>query len=142
VPQPVTPPPAASSPLAPDPGVGSADATQYVEVPRIGKGKVVGVLVGIDGEFEGELFGIHEGDNKIGRSQECGVHLLDPKVSREHAMIAYDDEVLLILPLSGKNPTYLNDEMVEEGDQLSDGDKLRFGSSGSSTFRFRTIEGL
>jgi predicted component of type VI protein secretion system len=105
------------------------------------KGELVGVLVGIDGELKGHMYGVTDGDNKLGRSQECDLNLLDPKISREHAMIASEDGVLLILPLSDKNPVFLNDSVVDEGDQLSDGDKLRLGNSGSSTFRFRTIEG-
>jgi hypothetical protein len=154
---PPAPPPAAQpayqEPVPPAPAVpatqrpaapakpSSAEATQYVTVPGFSHGELIGVLVGIDGQLKGDVFKVMDGDNRIGRSQECDIHLLDPKVSREHAMIAYDDGVLLILPLNEKNPVYLNDDVIEEGDQLSDGDKLRFGNPGSSVFRFRTIEG-
>jgi pSer/pThr/pTyr-binding forkhead associated (FHA) protein len=146
---PATAPPAAAAPPprpAPKPAArprsDSAEATQYVTVPGLAKGELVGVLVGIDGELKGQMFAVMDGDNKLGRAQECEVNLLDPKISREHAMIACEDGVLLILPLSDKNPVYLNDEIVDEGDQLSDGDKLRLGNPGSSSFRFRTIDGL
>ena len=149
--QPVAPRPPAPAPSVPatqrpsaparPAGPSSAEATQYVTVPDFSAGELVGVLVGIEGELKGEIFKVKDGDNRIGRSQECDIHLLDAKVSREHAMIAYDDGVLLILPLNDKNPTVLNDEFIDEGDQLSDGDKLRFGNPGSSIFRFRTIEG-
>ncbi len=110
-------------------------------IPGFSRGTLVGVLVGIEGELKHEMFKVMDGDNKIGRSQECDIHLLDPKVSREHAMIAFDDGILLILPLTDKNPVFLNDTAIDEGDQLNDGDKLRFGNPGSSEFRFRTIEG-
>ncbi len=105
-------------------------------------GALIGVIVGIEGELKGEIFKVGEGDNRLGRAQNCDIQLLDPKVSREHAMIIFEDGVIMVLPLNDKNPIYLNDEMVDEGDQLSDGDKLRFGNVGASVFRFRTIEGL
>lgn len=138
-PTPQAPPP---RPAAPRSSVNDAEATQYVTVPGFSEEALIGVLVGVDGELKDEIFKVRQGDNKLGRSPECAVHLLDPKVSREHAMILSEDGVLLILPLSQKNPVFLNGEVVDEGDQLSDGDVLRLGNPGASTFRFRTIEGL
>jgi hypothetical protein len=140
------PPPAATAPPpvappAPRPVV-SSEATQYVTVPSIADGELVGVLVGIAGELKGQMFKIFDGDCRLGRSQDCDVVLLDPKVSREHAKILGEGSEMVIIPLSERNPIYINDEKVEEADQLSDGDMLRLGNPGSSTFRFRTIEGL
>jgi hypothetical protein len=137
--RPATPPPA-PAPSAPQ--VGSADKTQYVTIPAIDVGQLVGVLVGLAGELEGQIFKLFDGDCKLGRSESCDVVLLDPKVSREHAKILTEGGEMVIIPLSDKNPVYVNDEQVEEADQLSDGDLLRLGSPGSSIFRFRTIEGL
>ncbi len=140
-PPPASPPPAAPA-RTPEPGVGSADATQYVEAPALRSDELVGVLVGIGGALKGEIYRVYDGENKLGRSEACDVNLLDAKISREHAMIVCDEGTLLILPLTAKNPTSLNDETLDEGDELSDGDVLRLGNPGSSTFRFRTVEGL
>jgi pSer/pThr/pTyr-binding forkhead associated (FHA) protein len=100
---------------------------------------VVAVLVGIDGELKGEIHPIHEGENEIGRAPGCDVSLSDPRISRRHATIVHEDDILMIIPLAEANPVHLNDTTVDEADSLSDGDKIRFG--GGSTFRFRTIEG-
>jgi len=138
--QPSVPPPApAPRPAAP---AASSEATQYVTVPPIDEGELVGLLVGIAGELKGQVFKLFDGDCRLGRSQECDVVLLDPKVSREHAKILGEGGEMVIIPLSDRNPVYLNDEKVSEADQLSDGDMLRLGNPGSSSFRFRTIEGL
>ena len=100
---------------------------------------LVAVLVCIDGELKGEIYRIHAGENEIGRDAGCDVCLPDPRISRRHATIVHEDDVLLIIPLAEKNPVQLNDAAVDEADPLADGDKIRFG--GGSTFRFRTIEG-
>jgi predicted component of type VI protein secretion system len=99
------------------------------------------VLVGIDGKLDGEIYRLYAGDNKLGRGQDCDLHLLDPQISREHATVIHEDGVFAVLPLSDKNPVFINDERVEDGCELSDGDKLRLGNPGSSSFRFRSIQG-
>jgi pSer/pThr/pTyr-binding forkhead associated (FHA) protein len=129
-------------PPRPASSAAGSEATQYVTVPGISGSNLVGVLVGIDGPLKDETFKIFDGDNKIGRASECDVQVLDPKVSRVHAMIASEGGVLLILPLNKQNPVYLNGEVLDEGDELSDGNTLRLGNVGASTFRFRIIEGL
>lgn len=98
---------------------------------------VTAVLVGIEGELLGKLYALTDGENKLGRAETCEIVLMSPTISREHANIVHQDGVFAIIPLSDKNRTYLNDEVVE-GCELSDGDKLRMGRT---TFRFRTIEG-
>lgn len=109
--------------------------------PRIAQGKLTGVLVGISGQLEGEIHKIFDRDMRLGRAETSDVKLLDPKISREHAKIVAVDGDLMIVPMTDKNPVYVNDHVVEEAEQLSDGDKLQFGNPGASVFRFRTIEG-
>ena len=99
---------------------------------------LVGVLVGIEGKLKGRMFRVGDGESKLGRSELCEVHLLDPQISREHAQIVHQEGVLVLRALSPENPIQLNGEPVDDADQLSDGDKLKLGGS---SFRFRTIEG-
>jgi hypothetical protein len=145
-PAPSPPPSAASPPPAPTAGrpaarADSAEATQYVTVPGMGNETLLGVMVGIGGQLEGEIYKVFDRDVKLGRAQDCDLKLLDPKISREHARIVVVDGALMVVPLSEKNPVYVNDQAVEEAEQLSDGDKLQLGNPGTSVFRFRTIEG-
>jgi pSer/pThr/pTyr-binding forkhead associated (FHA) protein len=119
----------------------SGEATQYVSAPRIEQGRLAGVLVGISGQLEGEIHKVFERDMRVGRGDTSDIKLLDPKVSREHAKIVSVDGDLMIVPMTDKNPVYVNEHVVEEAEQLSDGDKLQLGNPGASVFRFRTIEG-
>lgn len=142
-PPPVAPPPAAPPAAPPQPAAPSAGRmgeapTQYITAPKLDSGPVAGVLVGIEGELEGEVYKIRPGENKLGRSESCDVVLPSVKISREHATIFHEEGIFGIAPLSDKNATFVNDEPIEAS-ELSDGDVIRMGSS---TFRFRTIEGL
>jgi pSer/pThr/pTyr-binding forkhead associated (FHA) protein len=134
-------PPSSPPPAPPAARADSAEATQYVTVPGMGNETLLGVMVGIGGQLEGEIYKVFDRDVKLGRAQDCDLKLLDPKISREHARIVVVDGALMVVPLSDKNPVYVNDQVVEEAEQLSDGDKLQLGNPGTSVFRFRTIEG-
>ena len=105
--------------------------------PTKPESRVTAVLVGIEGELVGKLYAISDNENKLGRAETCGIILMSPTISREHANIVHQDGVFAVIPLSDKNRTFLNDEVVD-GCEISDGDKLRMGRS---TFRFRTVEG-
>lgn len=141
-PAPAPPPPAPSPPpQAPAPGAGSrgisSAATQYLSVPQAPKGGVVGVLVAVDGELEGTLCAVRDGENKLGRAEDCEIVLPSVKISREHAKIVHSDGVFAIVPLKEENPTFVNEEATE-GAELRDGDLVRLGQT---TLRFRTIQG-
>ncbi|MEZ4217985.1 MAG: FHA domain-containing protein [Myxococcota bacterium] len=134
--------PAPAMPPAPRPpaagGNTSAAETEYHRIPTLG-GSVCGVLVGIEGEEEGELYALRDGRNKLGRGEQCDVVFRSQslKFSREHAEIVHDHGLFVIASLAEQNPTFVNGEPVD-GSELKDGDAVRLGRS---TFRFRTIEG-
>jgi hypothetical protein len=119
----------ASSPDAP---------TQYHQTASYRKDEVIGVLVAIDGELKGQVFGLFDGENVLGRSQSSDAVLASKWISREHAMVVHQEGVFAVVPLTEKNRTYVNDREVD-GAELSDGDSLRLGRT---TFRFRSIEGM
>lgn len=120
------PPPAAANP---------AGATEYVDVRAMLPNQVVGVLVAIEGELEGEVYRIYDGENRLGRSPDCEIELPSRKISREHTKLIHQDGMFVIAPLSDQNPTILNDERTD-GAELSDGDTIKLGRT---TFKFRSI---
>jgi hypothetical protein len=133
------PVPEPAAPVAAPPAPDSSDATRFDLPPEEStRPEVAGVMVAIDGELAGLVCPVHDGENKLGRSEACDVVLPSMKISREHATIVHQDGVFAILPLSDRNPTYVNEEVIS-GCELSDGDSVRMGRS---TFRFRTIQGL
>lgn len=99
---------------------------------------VLGVLVAIDGELEGEIFPLHDGDNRLGRSEAGEIVLASQWISREHAILVHHDGIFALVPLSESNRTYVNGEEVD-GIEVADSDLIRLGHT---TFRFRTIEGM
>jgi hypothetical protein len=121
---------------APPPRPAAEDgATRYVSVPTIARGRVAGVLVAVEGELEGQIFAIRDGENRLGRAAGCEVRLDSEWISREHALLMHTGGVFAIKPLTPKNPTFLNDEQTE-GAEVKDGDLIRLGRT---SFRFRSV---
>jgi predicted component of type VI protein secretion system len=104
-------------------------------VRSLSPAQVVGVLVAVEGELEGSVYRVINGDNRLGRSNSCEIEMPSKKISREHAKIVHRDGVFAIMPLSDQNPTILNDEPTE-GAELQDGDYVRLGRT---TLRFRSV---
>ena len=111
--------------------------TRLIPTPVTPRGAVVGVLIGISGRLSGEVYKVHDGENRMGRLKSADIALdaRDDTVSREHALIIHQDGAFGLKPLRADNPTWVNGEQVDQGIPLSDGDQIRVGQS---TFRFRT----
>jgi hypothetical protein len=127
--------PAPPAPSVPSPARADQGKTEYVDVNSIVSTHVVGVLVAVDGELEGQVFKLQDGENRLGRSTGCDVELPSKKISREHAKIIHQGGVFAIAPLSDQNPTLVNDEPTEGG-ELRDGDYVKVGRT---VLRFRSI---
>jgi len=130
MPSPGYSPPRGASPTP----AGAQGETKYQAALSI-RGKTVGVLIAVEGELEGEVFRVPDGDCQLGRSEGCEVQLPSEWISREHAKVKHQDGLFVIAPLSDKNPTFVNDERTE-GTELKDGDFVKLGRT---TFRFRTV---
>ncbi|MBW2722802.1 MAG: FHA domain-containing protein [Deltaproteobacteria bacterium] len=131
-----TPAPATPKPVA------SGDETLYVSPDAETQNEIAGVLVGLFGEAKGQVFTVPEGQSTLGRADSCEIHVLDAKISREHAAISCVDGTVEVRALNERNPIIVNDGDGAETQSVADGDKIRFGNAGASIFRFRTIDGL
>ena len=69
-----------------------------------------------------------EGRARIGRSEESDVFLVDPSVSRTHAVVEVDGIEPIVRDLGSTNGTFVNGERVEAR-PLRDGDELMFGNT-------------
>lgn len=65
---------------------------------------------------------------RIGRSEEGEVVLVDPSVSRAHAVVEIGSRGAIVRDLGSKNGTYVNGRRIES-ETLRDGDELRFGNT-------------
>jgi hypothetical protein len=81
----------------------------------------------VEGVPPGEIYAI-EGRSRIGRSDDGEIVLLDPSVSRAHAVVEVRAGEAIVRDLSSTNGTYLNGRRIESG-SLQDGDELRFGNT-------------
>ena len=134
--RPPAPPPQPPEPASHRTDSSPADETIY-ETVSTGRPSVRGVLIGVKGRLEGQIYAIADGENKLGRHETATVVLPSQRISREHAMlVSRPDGSFTIAPLSDKNPTLVNGERTE-GTELKDGDDCTLGDV---TFRFRSVD--
>lgn len=69
-----------------------------------------------------------KGKARIGRSEEGEVVLVDPSVSRAHAVVEIGRGGAFVRDLGSTNGTFLNGRRIE-AESLRDGDELRFGNT-------------
>lgn len=101
---------------------------------------VVGWLVGTKGAYRGQSFNLKSGRNKIGRSHEMDVKLLnDDSVSRSSAaVIIFDAKAgqFFIIPGDSDSLCYVNDAAVYERRELTGYEQLEFGDAGMNQYVF------
>jgi FHA domain/FhaA, N-terminal domain len=68
------------------------------------------------------------GTTRVGRGDEGEIVLLDPSVSRAHAIVEFDAGEPVVRDLDSTNGTYVNGRRVRV-ESLRDGDELRFGNT-------------
>lgn len=78
---------------------------------------------------DGRAVPIDKGGLKIGRMTDNDLVLDDPKVSRYHAHILPSRAGLLIKDLHSANGIYINEEPIDSGSVLADGDAVRIGAT-------------
>lgn len=97
---------------------------------------VVGVVVAVEGEFEGRAFPLFEGSNRLGREEACEICLPSEQVAPQHACIEYRSGFFRLEHI-GEVEVRVNFE-PSTGALLRDGDILQLGMT---TLRFRSIVG-
>ena len=63
----------------------------------------------------------------IGRAEECNLRVNSEAISRQHCVICFDNQEVLIRDLGSRNGTYVNGERLEAPRRLVLGDQLRVG---------------
>ena len=117
---------------------GRSIGTQTIIEPssRQKQGRVVGVLIGIKGNLEDEVYKIFDGEHKIGRGEDCQPRLPSERISREHARLIHENGRFAIESMNERNPTMINSIEKTSG-TLKDGDELKLGRI--DVFRFRAV---
>jgi hypothetical protein len=116
-----------------DPGLAP---TRVEGAVRAGRPRVVGVVVAVEGEFEGRAFPLFEGTNRLGREHVCEICLPSERVAPQHVCIEYRSGFFRLERIA-EPEVRVNFEPVA-GSLLRDGDAIQLGMT---TFRFRSIVG-
>ena len=112
-------------------------------------------LVVINGVDLGKKYSLAQNQTIIGRSSKVDIQIDEDSISRNHAVIENDGDMILIRDLKSTNGTYVNDKPVDER-SLRDGDQVKIGRtifkflSGSNVeasyhdeiYRLTTTDGL
>jgi len=101
-------------------------------------GLVSGRLEILNGGFEGMSYALSDQEIVIGRNPTTDITLLDEGISREHALVLYDEDGpgYVIEDLQSTNGTKVNGKRVRSA-SLVDGDQIQIGQT---LFRFVLIK--
>ena len=72
----------------------------------------------------------------LARDQRVDVAILDPLVSRQHALVELDSGGYLVTDLNSANGTFINDAPLTAPVRLRVGDLVKFGGT---VFRFQPL---
>lgn len=110
--------------------------TRALTLPHVARPRVAGVLVVVEGEFEGRAFPLFEGTNRIGREHICEICLPSERLAPLHVCIECRAGSFRIERIA-EPELRVNLEPVARS-LLRDGDAIQIGMT---TFRFRSIVG-
>ncbi|MFH1059569.1 MAG: FHA domain-containing protein [Pseudomonadota bacterium] len=79
------------------------------------------------GSQAGQTFSLGPGAHRVGRSQDCPVHLTDPTVSRHHAELVVSADGLAVRDLDSTSGTLVQGRSVKEA-RLERGQTVSFGT--------------
>lgn len=93
----------------------------------------------LNGGFEGMTYDLSDEEVVIGRNPTTDITLLDEGISREHALVLFDedDSQFVIEDLQTTNGTKVNGRRVRSA-SLVEGDEIQIGQT---LFRFALIKG-
>ena len=92
----------------------------------------------LNGGFEGMTYELDADEVVIGRNPTTDITLLDEGISREHALVLYDEDTpgYVIEDLASTNGTKLNGKRIRSA-ALAEGDQLQIGQT---LFRFVLVK--
>ncbi|MFO1065740.1 MAG: FHA domain-containing protein [Pirellulales bacterium] len=82
-------------------------------------------LTAINGNAQGTRYDIERDIVILGRHPDCDIQLEVGAVSRQHARILRQGEVLKLEDMNSRNGTFVNGQAIKEATTLADGDLIR-----------------
>lgn len=96
------------------------------DIQAAGSGAVVGFLVS-RGPKAGSRYRLDPGVSSLGRHPESTIFFDDITVSRRHAEVDFDGQVVTVKDVGSLNGSYVNNQSLDQPRQLADGDVLQIG---------------
>lgn len=82
----------------------------------------------LSGNQVGQIFPLKEGKNMVGRGNNCQIRFDDMNISKEHALIVYENNQLTLMDNQSRNGTFLNGVLINRS-SLKSGDKVSFNQT-------------
>ncbi|MCA9630772.1 MAG: FHA domain-containing protein [Myxococcales bacterium] len=73
-------------------------------------------------------FRLELGECFVGRNPACQIVLVDPRASRNHAVLRITERAVVLQDLDSANGVYLNEERIERPEKLRHGDRIVIGT--------------
>jgi len=104
----------AVEPAAPKQKPVSSAVTFFLEIKRAGK--------------EATVFTLKEGENIVGRQQDCDIPIDDVSISRQHAVVTVKAKRVMVRDLGSKNRTFIGDRVITDEAEIRLDTRLKFGA--------------
>ena len=85
-------------------------------------------LVVVGGKLRGEEFELHDGENTLGRSEECDIPFAVNGVSKKHMAVTVTGDAAYLQDMGSSNGTFLNGKIIKRA-TIKNGDKIALPDS-------------
>jgi pSer/pThr/pTyr-binding forkhead associated (FHA) protein len=79
-------------------------------------------------DLPGRSVALFEGEITLGRSRGCGIVLVDPCISRVHALVAVRSGRVYLQDLRSSNGTFVGGERIAGEQEITEGDRISIGN--------------
>lgn len=84
-------------------------------------------LTVLTGTSTGTIYKLAQGSHVIGRKENTELRITDDGISRSHAKVRCEGDLVFVEDMGSRNGTYVNGRLITEPTPLHDGDKIQVG---------------
>lgn len=99
-------------------------AEQFLEV---GPQRDRPCLTVLTGTSTGHVYKLAQGTHLIGRKENSELRITDDGISRSHAKVRLEGNLVVVEDMGSRNGTYVNGRLIKDPTPLHDGDKIQVG---------------
>lgn len=74
------------------------------------------------------VFTLKEGENTVGRLQDCDIPIEDVSISRQHAVVTVKSKKVMVRDLGSKNRTFIGERAITDEAEIRLDTRLKFGA--------------